>query len=1079
VESVARFSPFGAEHTIRFDWSPGMSLAAIARRAIKAMEKHVGKPGVYDWFLDVGIIRVCGKAYERTLWAHIKPKPNTIVDLMPPMPGNGKVGRIGLILASVALTVATAGIANGAIATAFGLLESSTFAAGGVGANLAAGLFGFAGSRLLAKLTPRPRLSGEGASRRELSQGGISGNIVARGDYLFAVIGRMRVSPHLIIPSYTTLEGDRIWVHAMAGVAGRCKIEAVKINGIDASAIARLQIETIEGDGGTASSFLSGQTIVDKPLNVVLSEFDTITDKGLNENLSNQTDPNDSLPRWHRLQIPEDAIDFKVRLLCEGGIVSSQTGAAYCVPFRMRMRLKGASTWRNLPTIHMQDSKGSGPFRREITLTRRPVLPGSKSIGRNDDFDICHAFWRTSPGTALEYTADNYFRQDRTKLNNLLPVFTGSTTSGATITATSFYGTFYEPWRAADGDDTTPTYWIPAASSSGIFPQNWQIDWGAGNTKTVRSYGIMNAHAIENSPKSWALLGSLDGTTWVEIHKAAGVPQANVPGGVNSNHYNVDIIAPFRHHRLSFTEVQGPAQTFVALGEVYFSSDDALSLDALGGVLRYAANGSIITAHHVDLKYEGPTIHLRDPEWPTGEYDFEIMRGRPFQFENFDTNSASDPRYTKYYYFDDQLRADFFDYIYAFNTYSISEPVDKIQSKVLLERSIETYDDSPILPSTEAGISRIAIRVPDVAVQSISAIFTKYAREWNGAEWGDDPVPSRNPAAHYRDALLLESLLSEPLPGEIIDEVSLETAFTYAATNGFTCDTVLQGRGVPEVLQLLASSMRAWPRQADMWGLSIDRPRTGETPSAMITPETSRFLGMSIDYEKIPEAMRVTYLDEDFDYEEREITVYRDGFNFGNTKDIRVTEDRASTSAAKATATARYDLRQEDFRRNPCEYEVGFEGRVYGRGDLIAVADETWQKDIYYGFIKRVNSSGGFVTSFDIYNVIELSGSSGDVSMIDSVDAVTDINTTTGSFGVAVKDRFGAVHQSAITETSDVSHITLVTPFLDSGQFSEDQPLAVGPVARVVRRMILLGKEKSGEETWKLTLLPEAPEVHT
>jgi hypothetical protein len=1075
MESVARFSPFGPEHSIRFDWSPGMSLAAIARRAIEAMEKHVGKPGVYDWFLDVGIIRVCGKAYERALWPHIKPKANTIVDLMPPVPGNGKVGRIGLILASVALTVATAGIANGALVGVLG----TSFAAGTIGANLAAGLFGLAGSRLLAKLTPRPRLSGEGASRRELSQGGISGNIVARGDYLFAVIGRMRVSPHLVIPSYTILEGDRIWVHAMAGVAGRCKIEDVKINGIDASAIARLQIETIEGDGGTASSFLSGQTIVDRPLNVVLSEFDTITDKGLNENLSNQTDPNDSLPRWHRLQIPEDAIDFKVRVLCEGGIVSSQTGAAYCVPFRMRMRLKGSSTWRNLPTIHMQDSKGVGPFRREITLTRRPVLPGSKAVGRNDDFDICHAFWRTSPGTALEYTADNYFRQDRTKLNNILPAFTGNTTGGATITATSFYGTFYEPWRAADGDDTTPTYWIPAASSSGIFPQNWQVDWGAGNTKTVRSYGIMNAHAPENSPTSWALLGSLDGTTWVEIHKASGVAQPLVPGSINSNHYNVDIIAPFRHHRLSFTEVWGPAQTFVALGEVYFSSDDALSLDALGGVLRYAANSSIITAHHVDLKYEGPTIHLRDPEWPTGEYDFEIMRGRAFQFENFDTNSVGESRNTKYYYFDDQLKADFFDYIYAFSTYSISEPVDKIQSKVLLERAIETYDDRPILPSTEAGISRIAIRVPDVAVQSISAIFTKYAREWNGSEWGDDPVPSRNPAAHYRDALLLESLLSEPLPGEIIDEVSLETAFTYAATNGFTCDTVLQGRSVPEVLQLLASSMRAWPRQADMWGLSIDRPRTGETPSGLITPETSRFIGKKISYEKIPHAMRVTYLDADSDYEEREVTVYRDGFSFENTTDIQVEEDRAATTAAKATATARYTLRQLEYRRAPCEYEVWFDARPYARGDLIGVSDEVWQRDAYFGFVKRVNTSAGYVTSFDIYGVAELSKSAGSISMMGEADLVGDINTFTGTFGVMVRDIYGVNHQSEIVETTDTHRVTLVTPLLDSGQFGVDQPLAIGPSSRVVRRMILYSKEKSGEESWNLTLLPEAPEVHT
>ncbi|WP_230681818.1 hypothetical protein, partial [Streptococcus pneumoniae] len=72
----------------------------------------------------------------------------------------------------------------------------------------------------------------------------------------------------------------------------------------------------------------------------------------------------------------------------------------------------------------------------------------------------------------------------------------------------------------------------------------------------------------------------------------------------------------------------------------------------------------------------------------------------------------------------------------------------------MVEAVTQHYPDRPIRQAVEYGLSRIALRIPDIRVESVSVLATAYARPFENGIWSDVPVPCRRPAAFYRDALL-------------------------------------------------------------------------------------------------------------------------------------------------------------------------------------------------------------------------------------------------------------------------------------------------------------------------------------
>ncbi len=1066
MQSVARFSPFGPDMAVRFDWNAGDTLLTVVRRAIDAMEKRSGQIGAFEWFMQHGIVRVNGIEWARDMWRFTRAKAGTVLSLHAPAPEKGKAGRIGLLLAAVALTVATGFIASGGIATVLGLGAASTFAAGGVGAYIAAGVFGALGSLALRALTPAPSLGGSAdTERRELSSAGISGNALSRDEYLINVIGRMRVSPQQLVRSWTTLEGDRLFAHGLMGVNGQCDFTDVKLNGVDIAEFSEVQLDIAAGTDMQRDTFLSTETVVQDAAGVVLSTPKTQTEStDWYDRLVDQVTPDNSLQTWHPFVKKAGATRFLLRLLFEGGLVDNQ-GNAQMVPLRIEVRQKGTTTWRKLPTLHIKDTKASGPFRREVELVwgRQPK---GRHYCRNEAYDIFLANRITGAGQSFEYQSDSYFTNNFP--TNAIPVMTAATTSGVTMSASTQQAGF-EAWRACDGNDAT-------AWATSVAPPGWiEVNFGAGNLKTIRSIMIKEQPSNQGyAPRRFKLLArNSTSDPWTELHVADEPPNSMATTGLMPRiSLQVDNNVAWRYYRVDVSETYSAN---LEIGSLILSEEDAAASD-INSWNRFSGPTENV-ASHVSLTYEGAKIYLDPATWPEDEYDIRVMRGWAGRYDLLDLIASVGTTNDEYSFDGTTARAHFFSYQLNGGYYTIHQTQRSIQSKTMIEAVTQYHPERPIRQAVEYGLSRIALRIPDIRVESVSVLATAYARPFTGGVWSDVPVPCRRPAAFYRDALLLSGKTAEPLPGEVIDESSLATAYLHCETNDITCDTLVHNRSVPEVLQLLAASMRATPSQADLWGITIDHDRSAEQPVGMLTPENSRNLGTEIDADTVPHGYRVQFMDEADNYERAEVIVYRDGYSAANATLLEKIEDNASTTSAKAAATGLYNLRQLQYRKARHKRECGPEGRYYRKGDLIAVADEVVQRDLFFGLIKAIRTSGGNVVGFDLYSDMKLSESAASISMASDINAVANINTFSGTFGCAVRMRNGLVMTAQITQSADTNFVTLQTPVANTGQFVVDREIAIGPLGREMRRMVLHSKRRVGEDRWQLNLLAEAPEI--
>lgn len=1060
------FHPMAARK--EFSVYPGMSLAAIAHQAIKLEADCLGRDvAEYQWFFEAGDITVNGKRYNRDLWACTKPKPGTIIELKVTVHG-GLFGKIALVLAAVALTVVTAGIASGGIATLLSLGASSTFAAGGLGASLLAGFVGFAGQTLLKALTPSPTLAANAGAVAELSQAGVAGNPVQRGGVLPSITGTLTYSPPTIVPPYTTLENGVLWGHTMVGLNGRCAVNGLLLNGVDIDATSQVEYDVREGSGAEADTFMSADFRLQVPRQLEVSTFKLKPDSG-GSTLEDSVVPDNSAPHWHRYRKAAEANEFHFRLLFDGPIID-QTAKGHAVPFRLRARLRGETAWRNLPQIHIKDIKKAGGFRQELRLVFA-VPKGGQWVSRNDEL-YSHAALKQSKFGAITWDADSYFVQSAIP-TTVVPVMTASTTSGVTVSASTEFDGTTQGWKAFDNN--TATYWRPSANS---LPAWVKVVHAA--AKTIRSLGIRYAAAATSNVGAGLLEGTNDGTTWTTLL------EFEMGSGTGDYWAQLDVIGSYSQHRLTITANAGAASEELRIHEIVLSEGNSISqaIDS-NDDFRTPFNQS---ARYVQLHADGATIYLDPASWPEGEYEIEIKRGLAYKQSDLDLDSSTLLWQSDLLtYAETANNHHFFDYTTVskgdFSQSTINLSQSKINSRCVIDLTTEVWSMRPIRAEVEAGLCRIAVRAPGVQIQGISATFTGYARPYlGGGLWSDEEVPCRNPAAYYRDALLLHHKMAEPLPGELIQENTLGEFFDWCepgggSVDGFTCDAVFVDRTVDDVLRVLASCGYASTRQGNMYGVVIDRDRSAMVPVGCITSENSRAEPIEINFDAIPHGIVASYFDEDADYQQKEVTVYRAGYSAETATDVRSEGPYIGlTTAAKATARATYNLNQMRWRNITYPRIMSEEAMIYGRGDLVRLADEIVDRHIYSGLIKEVVSNAGFVTALQLYAVQKISESASDPTAWPDIDAVPDVDALV-DFGATITLRQGSTVTAAIVEQTDTDTITFVTPIADTGQFARWLPVSIGPLGREGRDVIVLHKEKVGDGEWCVSCIDVANQV--
>ncbi len=327
-----------------------------------------------------GVVCINGEIVPRNLWSLVRPKATS--DVLPitvtlhwPLqsPGGGGEGRsttksiIGLV-AAIALLAVTAAISGGTLLPAVSGAIPSIF--GITGAQILAGAVGVAGALAISALTAPPTTSPSAQIANDTNQdnrdpAGAGGNTIAPGGSVPRVIGTRKVFPPFICePIVQLVNTEDEQVEAVLGLNGPHSIDDIKIDNVSIDdAPPGIEVQTASGETGAPALTLIQRHGRTTNLQVSLSQHKLQSD---DRSLLNQDYIND-IPIWHRMTTFDSPDTVWIHLLFPGGVTNATGSDSVGIPFRMRMREVGTTSWINFPEFHFSQ-KAARPLRRQIRI---------------------------------------------------------------------------------------------------------------------------------------------------------------------------------------------------------------------------------------------------------------------------------------------------------------------------------------------------------------------------------------------------------------------------------------------------------------------------------------------------------------------------------------------------------------------------------------------------------------------------------------------------------------------------------------------------------------------------------------
>ncbi|MGE0289257.1 MAG: hypothetical protein AB7P16_23460 [Bradyrhizobium sp.] len=326
------------EPTVTHVMPDGLTIAAM-------LERVEGLPPTYP---DDFVVTIDGRVVPAEIWTYAKPRPGRTVTVGVRL-GKGKTLRL---FAMVAIAAAAIAISAGALGPA-GLGLGASFAAGGIGATAAAGAVSLGGSLLVGMLfaPPRPKSAdpGEGASASSLAA-----NTLAKGGILPRICGHgRRVAPSAITFTLTEVVGEDTKTEAVYALAGPHHWLAVYVGETLAGDLEDFEFETFEGKREDNPITLVTRYGADENVGIDMTEH--AFDPDVATNIKDQSAPEKSLPKWHRVTCRNWADEFWITLRwLEGLFDDDDPTTERGMAVRLRFRPVGHSTWFNAPELHVR-----------------------------------------------------------------------------------------------------------------------------------------------------------------------------------------------------------------------------------------------------------------------------------------------------------------------------------------------------------------------------------------------------------------------------------------------------------------------------------------------------------------------------------------------------------------------------------------------------------------------------------------------------------------------------------------------------------------------------------------------------
>lgn len=462
-------------------------------------------------------------------------------------------------------------------------------------------------------------------------------------------------------------------------------------------------------------------------------------------------------------------------------------------------------------------------------------------------------------------------------------------------------------------------------------------------------------------------------------------------------------------------------------------------------------------AVHVGSEDGTAVVYLDPAIFAPDVYDIRVMRGQAGRGADIDVAA----------YKRDMAAGN--DLMYLFTHVPASSPPSirfdqaKAGAKISWQSMATVWNDYPL---GEKGLSLIAVRAKNTAINSLTVLATGYANTWDGADW-DTFEPTSNPAAWWRYLALGGQSIRAPFIEAQLDDAGLADWFDFCVDQGLECNAFIEGRqSLGQILQIVAANGRAAGRISDKVGVVIERDRTADGPIQLFSQRNSRGLAIRRAFPRIPHGFRVRFNDAENDYKTAETFIYRQGFDAGTATEIEAITYVGITDAVAARVRGQLDFDQLQTRGALYNLEADIENLYCTKGSLVALSHDTVSRHHDAARVVSVQTSGGNVTGLTLDVPLRLS-------------LITELG---GSFpaGVVIQLKDGTTIAAQINQTGDAAVITFTTPFaIPAASALEAECLvACGPFSSEFKRMLVLGIQAQSDYTAALTLIDEAPEIN-
>lgn len=225
-------------------------------------------------------------------------------------------------------------------------------------------------------------------------------------------------------------------------------------------------------------------------------------------------------------------------------------------------------------------------------------------------------------------------------------------------------------------------------------------------------------------------------------------------------------------------------------------------------------------------------------------------------------------------------------------------------------------------------------------------------------------------------------------------------------------------------------------------GILIDRERT--TPVQIFTPRNSKGFSSARIYSQQPDAVNVSYIDPNLNWQSTNVTVYAPGFDADNTETTDELTAFSVTNYEQAWRFGRYMIAQNKLRQETITLIVDFENLVCSRGDFVQITQDVMRVGGTPCRIKAV--SGSTITTDDSLDINELL-----------------------SYGYTFRSSDdGTIYTSTLTP------LTANTFAVDGTVPAVGDLIAIGEVGKIVFDCVVKGIDPNDDMSATLTLIEKA-----